>query len=96
MRVRAGACHSSRSACLTACSPDVAADVLLVGPDRSLRMPSEAAAVVQDGDVVRFDPGEYVDCAIWRASSLVLEAPEGTARARSGVRGQGDLGDRRG
>ena len=67
---------------LTACSPDVAADVLLVGPDRSLRMPSEAAAVVQDGDVVRFDPGEYVDCAIWRASNLVLEAPEGTAHVR--------------
>ena len=45
-------------------------------------MPSEAAAVAQDGDVVRFDPGEYVDCAIWRASNLVLEAPEGAAHVR--------------
>ena len=68
--------------CLTACSPGVAAKVLLVGPDRSLQMPSEAAAVAQDGDVVRFDPGEYVDCAIWRASNLVLEAPEGAAHVR--------------
>jgi hypothetical protein len=67
---------------LTSCSPGVAAEVLLVGPDRSLRMPSEAAAVVEDGDVVRFDPGEYVDCAIWRASGLVLEAPEGAAHVR--------------
>ncbi|HEX6115169.1 MAG TPA: hypothetical protein VFZ10_22940, partial [Geminicoccaceae bacterium] len=54
--------------CLTACSPGLAAKVLLVGPDRSLRLPSDAAAVAEDGDVVRFDPGEYVDCAIWRAS----------------------------
>jgi Right handed beta helix region/Short C-terminal domain len=68
--------------CLTACSPGVAAKVLLVGPEHSLRMPSEAAAVAQDGDVVRFDPGEYVDCAVWRASGLVLEAPEGAAHVR--------------
>jgi Right handed beta helix region len=67
---------------LTACSPGVAAKVLLVGPDRSLQMPSEAAAVAQNGDVVRFDPGEYVDCAIWRASGLVLEAPAGAAHVR--------------
>jgi Right handed beta helix region len=68
--------------CLAACSPGAAAKVLLVGPDRGLRLPSEAAAVAQDGDIVRFDPGEYVDCAIWRASGLVLEAPEGTAHVR--------------
>ena len=68
--------------CLVACSPGVAAKVLLVGPERSLRMPSEAAAVAQDGDVVRFDPGEYVDCAIWRARGLVLEAPAGAAHVR--------------
>jgi hypothetical protein len=67
---------------LAACSPGVAAKVLVVGPDSSLRMPSEAAAVAQDGDVVRFDPGEYVDCAIWRARGLVLEAPEGAAHVR--------------
>ncbi|MGH6895161.1 MAG: right-handed parallel beta-helix repeat-containing protein [Geminicoccaceae bacterium] len=66
---------------LWACSP-AAADVLLVGPDRSLRAPSDAAAVAKDGDVVRIDPGDYVDCAIWRASGLVLEAPDGAARVR--------------
>jgi Right handed beta helix region len=68
--------------CLTACSPAATAKVLLVGPERDLRMPSEAAAVAEDGDVVRFDPGEYVDCAIWRASGLVLEAPDGAAHVR--------------
>jgi hypothetical protein len=68
--------------CLAACSPDLAAKVLLVGPDRELRMPSDASAVAEDGDVVRFDAGEYVDCAIWRASRLVLEAPAGAAHVR--------------
>jgi hypothetical protein len=68
--------------CLTACSPGAAAEVLLVGPERSLRTPSDAAAVAEDGDVVRLDPGEYVDCAIWRASGLILEAPDGAAHVR--------------
>jgi hypothetical protein len=64
---------------LTACSPGVSAKVLLVGPERTLQAPSDAAAVAEDGDIVRIDPGEYVDCAIWRANRLVLEAPDGAA-----------------
>ena len=56
--------------------------MLLVGPQRSLHAPSDAAAVARDGDVVRIDPGEYVDCAIWRANHLVLEAPAGEAHMR--------------
>ena len=67
---------------LAACSPDAAAEVLLVGPQRNLQAPSDAAAVANDGDVVRIDPGDYVDCAIWRASDLVLEAPDGAAHVR--------------
>jgi hypothetical protein len=62
---------------LAACSPGVSAKVLLVGPERDLRVPSDAAAVADDGDIVRIDPGEYVDCAVWRANRLVLEAPDG-------------------
>jgi hypothetical protein len=67
---------------LTACSPGVSAKVLLVGPERTLQAPSDAAAVAEDGDVVRIDPGEYVDCAIWRANRLVLEAPDGAVHVR--------------
>ena len=67
---------------IAACSPGVSAKVLLVGPERSLRAPSDAAALAQDGDTVRIDPGEYVDCAIWRANRLVLEAPDGEAHVR--------------
>ena len=67
---------------LAAGAAGAAAEVLRVGPERSLQAPSEAAALAEDGDVVRIDPGDYVDCAIWRASGLVLEAPAGAARVR--------------
>lgn len=67
---------------LVAGPANVAGEVLLVGPERSLKAPSDAAAVAKDGDVVRIDPGDYVDCAIWRASGLTLEAPDGAAHLR--------------
>lgn len=58
------------------------AAVYYVGPERALKLPSDAAEIVQDGDVVRLDPGDYVDCAIWRAGGLLLEAPDGAAHVR--------------
>ncbi len=48
--------------------------VLRVGPGRALRTPGAAARVARDGDHVRIDPGTYRDCAVWRASDLILEA----------------------
>ncbi len=50
------------------------ARVLVVGPDRMLKTPSQAAMVATTGDTVRIDPGTYVDCAFWRASRLLIEA----------------------
>jgi hypothetical protein len=47
---------------------------LPVGPNRVLKVPSQAATVAANGDVVRIDPGTYTDCAVWRASRLVIEA----------------------
>jgi len=56
--------------------------VIDVGPEHFYRTPSEAANVVQDGYTVRIAPGEYVDCASWRANNLRIIAPEGTAHVR--------------
>lgn len=56
------------------------ARVLDVGPTRALHAPSDAAAIVQSGDVVRIDAGDYRDCAVWRADGLVIEAVGGAAR----------------
>jgi Right handed beta helix region len=67
---------------LVAGAAGAAAEVLRVGPERNLQAPSDAAAVAKDGDVVQIDPGDYVDCAIWRASGLVLKAPDGAAHVR--------------
>jgi hypothetical protein len=50
------------------------ARVLAVGPDRVLKVPSQAATIAANGDVVRIDPGTYADCAFWRASHLLIEA----------------------
>ncbi|GGJ19934.1 hypothetical protein GCM10011320_29010 [Neoroseomonas lacus] len=50
--------------------------VLEVGPGRSLSLPSAAAAVAQSGDVIRIAPGNYEDCAVWRADGLVIEGDD--------------------
>jgi len=48
------------------------ARTLLVGPTRSLRLPSQAAAVARDGDTIRIAHGDYADCAVWHASRLTI------------------------
>ena len=50
------------------------ARTLEVGPDKTFALPSQAAAAVQDGDVVRIAPGNYVDCAVWNHDDLTIEA----------------------
>jgi hypothetical protein len=54
-------------------APRAAARVIEVGPKRDFKLPSAAAAVARSGDIVRIDPGEYSDCAVWSADKLVIE-----------------------
>jgi hypothetical protein len=56
------------------CALPVRGRELQVGPSRVLKVPSQAATVAADGDVVRIDPGTYADCATWRPSRLLIEA----------------------
>jgi hypothetical protein len=46
---------------------------LEVGPGKPFSMPSGAAAIANDGDHITIAPGEYVDCAVWRANNLLIE-----------------------
>jgi hypothetical protein len=39
-----------------------------------LKLPSQAALIAGNGDIVRIDPARYADCAIWQASHLLIEA----------------------
>jgi len=48
------------------------AKTLLVGPDQELKAPSAAAAVASDGDTIEIAPGEYFDCAVWKANHLTI------------------------
>jgi hypothetical protein len=48
------------------------ARILLVGPTAPLTVPSAAAKVARDGDVIRIAPGSYADCAEWKASHLTI------------------------
>jgi hypothetical protein len=50
-----------------------AARTLEVGPDKPYKAPSVAAADAKDGDKILIAPGEYFDCAVWRANNLVIE-----------------------
>ncbi len=52
----------------------VSAKDLLVGPTRPLKAPSQAAAAAKPGDVVKIDPGEYDDCAVWRTPNITIQA----------------------
>lgn len=49
------------------------AATLEVGAGKKYAAPSAAAAVAQDGDHIVIGPGEYFDCAFWRANNLVIE-----------------------
>lgn len=56
------------------------ADTLAVGPGRTLKTPSAAAAVAKCGDLIEIDAGEYRgDVAVWSASRLTIRGINGMA-----------------
>ena len=76
--------------CGLVCGTPVAARVLDVGPNHALKLPSEAAAVAKPGDTVRIEPGEYTDCAVWRAARLTIEGEgQGATLADRTCQGKG-------
>jgi hypothetical protein len=68
---------------LIALSPGAGAATLQVGPGQAYALPSAAAAAARDGDRVVIAAGTYKDCAVWRASNLVIEGagPDATVIA---------------
>ena len=53
---------------------DSSGRTLEVGPGHTLKLPSDAARAARDGDTVMIDPGEYNDCAVWRANRVTIAA----------------------
>lgn len=62
-----------------------------VGPTRTLTLPSQAAAMANDGDTILIDAGLYPgDAAIWRANNLTIRGVGGRAHLRAdGAAAQG-------
>ena len=58
--------------------PAAEARTLQVGQGRQYGAPSAAAEAARDGDVILIAPGEYFDCAVWKASNLTIQG-EGRA-----------------
>lgn len=58
------------------------ARVLLVGPENTLKRPSDAAKIARPGDVIRIAAGTYRDCAIWRTPNIRIEGSGGYAHVK--------------
>ena len=58
--------------------------VIPVGPDREIKLPSQAAEIAVDGAIVEIDAGIYPrDSAVWRQNDLTLRGVGGLAYLRS-------------
>jgi hypothetical protein len=56
--------------------------LILVGPERALKLPSAAAKIAQPGDRIRIDAGTYRDCAVWRTPNITIEGVGGYAHVK--------------
>jgi len=56
--------------------------VILVGPGRTLKLPSAAAKIARPGDRIRIDAGAYRDCAVWRTANITIEGVGGYAHVK--------------
>jgi hypothetical protein len=56
-----------------------------VGPGKAFSVPSQAAAIVKDGDIVDISAGTYAgDVAVWRANDLTLRGVGGRPHLKAG------------
>ena len=49
------------------------AETIAVGPNRVVKLPSDALKTADDGDIIAIDPGEYYDCLRVRTSGITVE-----------------------
>ncbi|MBF0620968.1 MAG: right-handed parallel beta-helix repeat-containing protein [Magnetococcales bacterium] len=57
---------------LSTLSANATAAVLHVGPGSVYSVPSQAANVAKDGDIITIQAGSYKDCAVWKANKLII------------------------
>jgi hypothetical protein len=59
--------------------------IIRVGPGRDIELPSKAARIAKDGDVIEIDAAEYFgDVAVWGSDNLVLRGVGGRPHLNAG------------
>lgn len=59
-------------------APFATASIIQVGPKQKIKLPSQAAEIAMDRDVIEIDAGNYMhDTAVWRASKLTIRGVNG-------------------
>jgi len=83
----------AESAVLTAAPVAATRRVLKVGPQQTLRRPSDAARVAQDHDVIEIEAGKYAgDVALWTQNGLLLRGVNGRPHLDSRGRSANEQG----
>ena len=66
--------------CVLCMALNASGATLQVGPTRTLTLPSQAAALAQDGDIIEIDAGTYTgDAAAWTKNNLTIRGVGGRA-----------------
>jgi hypothetical protein len=61
--------------------PSAPTRIIQVGPSRAVKLPSQAAALAVNGDIIEIDADSYTaDVAIWAADNLTIRGVGGRAR----------------
>jgi len=80
----AAALHAADTNSQEATRSGVTPTVLRVGAQRELKLPSAAAQIARDGDIVEIDAGIYKsDAAVWRQHRLTIRGLGGRAHLRA-------------
>jgi hypothetical protein len=70
------------------------ATIIQVGPNKSLTVPSQAAAIAVDGDTIEIDAGEYLgDVTVWYPNNLLIR---GVGSGRAHLRANGNYAQGKG
>jgi hypothetical protein len=61
------------SAIFSSLSVPATGGVLMVGPGKTFKKPSEATHAASPGDTIDIAPGVYFDCAVWQAKNITIQ-----------------------
>jgi len=83
----------SEAKTLPYCDIGVKRRIVRVGPEKKYKVPSQAARIVKNGDLVEIDASVYTgDVAVWKANDLVLRGVNGRVHLKADGKSAQDKG----